>query len=73
MRSAVFFWLERELAELADQGLSDSATDDITARINRDMDSYGERRQHMAAIRDGGQFDGICRFSVACPRFEDAG
>lgn len=53
-------------------GLTDNATDAITERINRDTDSYEARRQHMAAIRDGGQFDGICRFSVARPRFEDA-
>jgi predicted chitinase len=72
VRSAMFFWLERDLAALADQGLTDSATDAITERINRDTDSYEARRQHMAAIRDGGQFDGICRFSVARPRFEDA-
>jgi predicted chitinase len=72
VRSAVFFWLDRDLAALADQGLTDSATDAITERINRDTDSYGERRQHMASIRDGGQFDGICRFSVSRPRFEDA-
>lgn len=72
VRSAVFFWLERDLAEFADQGLTESATDAITERINRDTDSYEERRQHMASIRDGGQFDSICRFSVARPRFEDA-
>lgn len=72
VRSAVFFWLDRDLAALADQGLTDSATDAITERINRDTDSYGERRQHMVSIRDGGQFDGICRFSVSRPRFEDA-
>lgn len=68
----MFFWLERDLATLADQGLTDSATDAIAERINRNADSYGGRRQHMAAIRDGGQFDGICRFSVVRPRFEDA-
>jgi putative chitinase len=71
-RSAVFFWLERDLATLADQGLTDNATDAITERINRDTDTYGERRQHMASIRDSGQFDSICRFSVSRPRFEDA-
>lgn len=72
VRSAVFFWLERDLAGFADQGLTESVTDAITERINRDTDSYDERRQHMASIRDGGQFDSICRFSVARPRFEDA-
>lgn len=72
VRSAVFFWLERGLAAFADQGLTDNATDAITERVNRDTDSYGERRQHMASIRDVGQFDGICRFSVSRPRFEDA-
>jgi len=31
----------------------------------------GEPTEKMTGIRDGGQFDGVCRFSVARPRFED--
>lgn len=71
-RSAIFFWLSNGLSELADAGLTDDATDAITARINLNTASYADRRNLMHDIRDGGQFDGICRFSVASPRFEDA-
>lgn len=72
VRSAVFFWLDHGLPSLADGGLTDAATDAITRRINRHTRTYEERRDIMRAIREGGQFDGICRFSVARPRFEDA-
>lgn len=71
-RSAIFFWLTNGLPELADAGLTDEATDAITARINLHTASYEDRRNLMHDIRDGGQFDGICRFSVGRPRFEDA-
>lgn len=72
VRSAVFFWLSRDLAGLADGGLIDDVTDEITARVNRHTRTYGERRERVGSIRDGGVFDGICRFSVAQPRFEDS-
>lgn len=72
VRSAVFFWLDHGLPSLADGGLTDAATDAITRRINRHTRTHEERRDIMRAIREGGQFDGICRFSVARPRFEDA-
>lgn len=71
VRSAVFFWLDHGLPSLADGGLTDAATDAITRRINLHTGTYEERREIMRAIRKGGQFDGICRFSVARPRFED--
>ncbi|KAB2886505.1 MAG: hypothetical protein F9K34_01895 [Albidovulum sp.] len=71
VRSAVFFWLDHGLPSLADGGLADAATDAITRRINLHTRTYEERREIMRAIREGGQFDGICRFSVARPRFED--
>ncbi len=72
VRSAIFFWLNRNLPALADVGLTNEATDAITRRINRDTDTYESRQRIMRRIRDGRQFDGICRFSVARPRFEDA-
>lgn len=72
VRSAVFFWLNHVLSALADAGLTDAATDTITRRINRYTDSREARQEIMRGIRDSGQFDGICRFSVARPRFEDA-
>lgn len=71
-RSAIFFWLSRNLPTLADAGLTDEATDTITQRINRRTKTYEARQGIMRGIRDGGQFDVICRFSVARPRFEDA-
>jgi putative chitinase len=72
VRSAIYFWLDRNLPTLADAGLTDEATDTITRRINRRTTPYEGRQEIMRGIRDGGQFDGICRFSVAHPRFEDA-
>jgi putative chitinase len=35
VRSAIYFWLDRNLPTLADAGLTDEATDTITRRINR--------------------------------------
>ena len=74
VRSAVYFWLDHNLPELANAGLTDAATNSITERINRrtDEESRSQRRKFMQHLRDGGQFDKICRFSVAQPRFEDA-
>jgi putative chitinase len=71
VRSAVYFWLSHGLPALADAGLTDEATDTITARINRRTKTYEDRRELMRKFRDEGKFDDICRFSVARPRFED--
>jgi predicted chitinase len=70
VRSAVYFWLYHDLPTLADAGLTNDATDAITARINLRTQSYEDRQGHMRRFRDGGDFDEICRFSVAHPRFE---
>lgn len=72
VRSAVYFWREHDLPALADNGLNASAVREITLRVNGSDVTAGERAEKMTSIRDGGQFDGICRFSVARPRFEDA-
>lgn len=72
VRSAIYFWLEHEMSELADAGLTEAATDSITARINLNTNTFEARQEVMRGIRDGGHFDGICRFSVSRPRFEDA-
>ena len=72
VRSAVYFWLEHGLPALADRGLTSSAVREITIRINGSDDTAGDRTEKMTGIRDGKQFDGVCRFSVARPRFEDA-
>lgn len=72
VRSAVFFWLSHDLPALADQGLTEAAVERITRRINGGVSTKDERIEKMTGIRDSGQFDGICRFSVARPRFEDS-
>jgi predicted chitinase len=72
VRSAVYFWLEHGLPALADGGLIASAVREITIRINGSDATAGERTAKMTGIRDGGQFDGVCKFSVDRPRFEDA-
>ncbi|MDP3960110.1 MAG: phage minor head protein [Pseudorhodobacter sp.] len=72
VRSAIFFWLSHNLPTPADQGLTETAVRKITLRINGSDATTGERMEKMTRIRDGGHFDGICRFSVERPRFEDA-
>jgi predicted chitinase len=72
VRSAIFFWLSHDLPVLADQGLTAAAVEQITRRINGSDATKDELIEKMTGIRDGGQFDGICRFLVARPRFEDA-
>ncbi len=51
VRSAVCFWIQHGLHELADMGHADADVDRITAVINRDTDSYAERRGHFALAR----------------------
>ena len=72
VRSAIFFWLAHDLPALADAGLTFEATDAITRRINPNTNTKEARKEFMRYFRDGGHFDGICQFSVARPRFEDA-
>lgn len=72
VRSAIFFWISHDLPALADQGLTESAVEQIARRVNGSVKTKNERVEKMAGIRDGGQFDGVCRFSVARPRIEDA-
>ena len=72
VRSAVYFWLSHDLPAFADQGLTEAAVERITRRINGGVSTKDERIEKMTGIRDSGQFDRICRFSVARPRFEDS-
>ena len=72
VRSAVYFWLSHDLPAFAAQGLTEAAVERITRRINGGVSTKDERIEKMTGIRDSGQFDGICRFSVARPRFEDS-
>ena len=46
VRSAVCFWVQHGLPALADHGSSDLNVDAITAVINKDTPSYGERRDN---------------------------
>ncbi len=46
IRSAVCFWVQHGLPNLADHGSSDLNVDAITAVINRDTPSYGDRRNN---------------------------
>lgn len=50
VRSGVYFWLQNNLATIADQGSTDAVVDSITRIINRDTDSYGDRRRHFRRI-----------------------
>lgn len=52
VRSAVCFWLQHGLQNLADNGSDDSDVDAITAVINKSTNSYGARRDNFhKAIR----------------------
>lgn len=44
LRSAICFWVDHGLAQLADAGNSDDAVDKITAVVNLHTHSYAERR-----------------------------
>ena len=46
LRSAICFWIQHGLPKLADHGSSDLNVDAITAVINRDTPSYGDRRDN---------------------------
>ncbi|MEL1266101.1 hypothetical protein, partial [Pseudoxanthomonas putridarboris] len=50
VRSAVFFWLNYKLYEIADKGESVENVDLITAIINKHTKSYGARRNHFNRI-----------------------
>jgi predicted chitinase len=49
-RSAVFFWLQHKLYEIADMGDSPKSVNSITEKINRFTDSYSERRNQFKRI-----------------------
>ena len=52
VRSAVCFWVQHKLYELADKGSKDEDADRITAVINLHTDSYGSRRKNLAVALD---------------------
>lgn len=43
-RSAANFWVSKKLYELADKGAESKVVDSITGILNKDTDSYPERR-----------------------------
>lgn len=47
LRSAVCFWVERDLGKLADAGSNADAVDAITGTVNRNTDSYKQRRANL--------------------------
>ena len=52
MRSAVCFWIEHGLQTLADKGETYATVDSITEVINRDTDSYANRRNNFKTAVD---------------------
>ena len=52
VRSAVCFWIEHGLQNLADGGKTDENVDRITKVINKDTDSYANRRANFKAALD---------------------
>lgn len=48
LRTAVCFWLMRHCPQVADAGSQPTNVDSITRIVNRDTDSYQERRAHFA-------------------------
>ena len=52
LRSAICFWVSHKLADLADGGSTDDDVNKITAVINKDTDSYAERRSNFTTAND---------------------
>ena len=50
VRSGVYFWLKNNIFVEADKGDADENVDAVTRIINRDTDSYDERRKHFQRI-----------------------
>ena len=57
--SAVFFWLDRELYKLADEGDKGEHVDSITKKINRYTKSYAERRANFEKINKAKVFNSV--------------
>jgi predicted chitinase len=71
VRSALYFWVENGLHLVADEGVSEVVTDQITAVINLHTESYLERWQQVDRLYQNDVFADVCNFSTARPRFED--
>lgn len=56
-RSAANFWVSKKLYELADKGTEPKTVDSITAIINKDTDSYPERRANLDRLWSAKVFD----------------
>lgn len=52
LRSAICFWVGHKLATIADGGSTGEDVDKITAVINKDTDSYAERRSNFTTAND---------------------
>ncbi len=50
VRSALVFWIQHDLYLKADKGTSKSITDSITAIVNKNTSSYGNRHEHLKFI-----------------------
>ncbi len=49
-RSAVWFWLDKKIANKADDGNKDKVVDDVTRIINSGTDSYAARRDNFKKL-----------------------
>lgn len=56
-RSAANFWVSKKLYELTDKGTDPKTVDSITAIINKDTDSYPERRANLDRLWSAKVFD----------------
>ena len=60
VRSGLAFWVEKRLYAIADGGISEAVTDQITRGINRGTDSYRARWANVQAIWSERLFREVC-------------
>ena len=72
--AAAIYWLDHELYNLADLGISEEAANSISQVINsgEDDEKRSKRWEAVEYLHDLDVFSGICRFSVTKPRFDAA-
>ncbi|MEK6425317.1 MAG: hypothetical protein V4801_37550 [Burkholderia gladioli] len=56
-RSAAYFWLDRKLPDIADQGASEAQVDSITEVVNFHTDSYKSRVKNFNKLYEVGVFN----------------
>ncbi|SFR54434.1 putative chitinase [Marinobacter daqiaonensis] len=59
LRSALAFWVDNGLYQVADRGIDRDVTDAITRVVNRHTSSYSVRHDNFSEFMKNGVFDGV--------------